>query len=276
MLGVTWLGSATIGDVTRPLCFIGDCHGEDRWVAHVLKRAAAAGARVAWALGDFGYWCHTPKGVQFLDRVQGYAEWRGVDVIFLRGNHENQEQLAVLADGAQGLVPVRPNVAFAPDGAVWEYSGLRFAVAGGAPSIDRDHRTPGLDWWPEETFSVAGYERLATVGTVDVVLAHDCPLEVAMSGLHDWQPGDDHREVMSSVANLVTPRWWLSAHYHRRVSQLVTTREGHRFRAELLDCDGTMTLGWLLADPAALALDGSDPRIRPKPGTLAPNELSVG
>ena len=269
------VGSGTIAPMTPPLCFIGDCHGEDRWVAHVLKRAEAGGAKVAWALGDFGYWCHTPSGVRFLDRVQGYAEGRGIDLIFLRGNHENQEQLALLADGATGLVPVRPNVAFAPDGTIWEHAGLRFAVAGGAPSIDMDQRTPGLDWWPTETLSVAGSERLAAAGPVDVVLAHDCPLEVAMSGLHDWPPGDAHREVMSSVADLLTPRWWFSAHYHRKVSEMVTTRRGHHVRAEILACEGTMTLGWLLVDPAALTVDGSDPRIHPAAGKLTPNRISL-
>ena len=259
--------------MTPPLCFIGDCHGEERWVAHVLKRAAAAGAKVAWALGDFGYWCHTPGGVRFIDRVQGYAEGRGFDLIFLRGNHENQEQLANLAHGATGLVPVRPNVSFAPDGTIWEHAGLRFAIAGGAPSIDMDQRTPGLDWWPNETFSSASFERLDVAGPVDVVLAHDCPLEVTMSGLHDWPPGDAHRDLMSTVADLLTPRWWLSAHYHRKVSQMVTTRGGHRFRAEILDCDGTMTLGWLLVDPSALAADGADPRIEPAAGKLSSNRI---
>jgi hypothetical protein len=74
---------------------------------------------------------------------------------------------------------------------------------------------------------------------------------------------------MSEIWNSARPRWWLSAHYHQRISEQVS-RNGFTTRFEILDCNlsGENGLGWMIVDNEALLLAGNDPIISPPTGQL--------
>ena len=62
-----------------------------------------------------------------------------------------------------------------------ETSRFEFFFVRGAKSVDRDSRTEGFDWWPEEELqeSHAALVRTAYAAALPkIVLSHDCPLEV--------------------------------------------------------------------------------------------------
>lgn len=101
-------------------------------------------------LGDFGFWEHEWGGRRYLDLVQERCEKRGVHVVWIDRNHENDDRLATYTTGRRELVAIRPSIFYAPRGARWRWSGRSFAALGGAHSIDFASRVPGLDWWAGE------------------------------------------------------------------------------------------------------------------------------
>lgn len=73
-----------------------------------------------------------------------------------------------------------PNIFFPEDGAA-EINGLRFLIAGGAYSVDKDYRIElGKKWFPDEQMSKEDKLRVRAVvennNKFDYVLSHTCPI----------------------------------------------------------------------------------------------------
>lgn len=119
----------------------------------------------------------------------------------------------------------------------WEYQprgtvedGVLFI--GGAFSIDRGHRTLGVDWFTEEMISYADQERVYTaieeVGAANIhtVISHDCPKRFPVldeveriNGSIVRLPRTPNRDFLDHVFTLVSPKRWLFGHYHVPWSQ---------------------------------------------------------
>ncbi len=246
------------------ITFVGDSHGNAAWLGFAIRAAESNGSHRLVQLGDFGLW-PGHRGEVFLDEVAERLERHDVQLVFIDGNHDWHEQRLRLKPEEDGLVTLRPRLRYAPRGAVFEIApGVRALAVGGAPSIDRDVRTQGVDWWPEEVLSFVEIERCLDAGPVDLVIAHDAPIEVPIPGIDDlWKPGVIHRKVMSALWSRARPRWWFSGHYHQRVSVIVDDPAGFATRFEVLDCDLAQNSGrgWVAVDFEALKLAGDDPSV---------------
>jgi len=136
-------------------------------------------------LGDFGLDINfnqdeKPKWFLWLDK----QPWT---TLFVDGNHDDFEWLSKLPieDKFNGKVGrASENIFHLRRGEVYNIGWSTFFVMGGAHSIDKQLRTFGIDWWPQEipSYSEWNYaiDNLEKVNyTVDNVLAHTMPSDIA-------------------------------------------------------------------------------------------------
>jgi len=209
---------------------VGDTHGNRRWwETEVLPRAERAEADLICQLGDFGYWPqrHGPAR-EFIKTV---AE-SPIPVLFLDGNHEDHVSLRAAVAEVRARTPLNPtspvplggSLLYLPRGARLVWGGVRVAALGGAHSIDRLMRTPGLDWFKEESIDLDDLELLASGGSVDVLLTHDVPAGAPVQGLpleempNAWR-GEipdalAHRILVQQGLDAVRPSVLLHGHFH--------------------------------------------------------------
>lgn len=262
--------SPTLADLaTRDTCDVlvaGDTHGNNEWCADLVRLTTRLGLDVVVQLGDFGYWEHTDWGRVFLDDLQAVCAAAGVLWVFIDGNHENHEMLRSLPVSPDGTVKVRDNIVWLPRGFRFNIAGVSFAAFGGAYSIDRRSRVTGRSWWPGEEITD---DDLAALGTeqVDVLLTHDMPLGITVTGLTRIHPDDDarsylQRRYVTEAVSAVKPKLLLHGHWHvRHRSELRVTGAGgqHELRVEGLAADGDPG-GWAVLRLADLGLYSLPPR----------------
>ena len=135
--------------------------------------------------GDFGMpWDGSNEEKYWL----GWLCDRPWTTLFVDGNHECFPYLAELPESERwgGRVQVYhdyPGIVHLMHGEVYDIDGARIFAMGGAASHDKQWRTPGWDWFPEEMPRVvelcAAEGRLETVGwQVDYVVSHCCATRI--------------------------------------------------------------------------------------------------
>jgi predicted phosphodiesterase len=196
--------------MTRSL-MVGDTHGNWGFWTHVFKWAKHLECDQIIQLGDFGLWPGS-KGQSYLNKIDKASEESGIKVKAVLGNHDDWDQSDKLTDRN-----VRPNIHLFNKIDSFEQDGVKFGVIGGAVSIDRAYRTPGISYWPQETLTEGDVGAGIDIGKVDIMLTHD-----AGNGLPIW-PGffkDDpisnaNRNAMQAIEDAIRPDLWLHGHYHR-------------------------------------------------------------
>lgn len=206
-------------DVCRVLV-VGDTHADAGMVRWANEWASRLGVDAILQVGDFGWWPNRRFAEPFfveLDRAP--VPW-----VFCDGNHEDH---SALDHGATSPQELADGVFWVPRGVVVEWVGRRLLFFGGAVSVDAEWRTPFLDWFPTETAGSAQLTRAFDAGTVDVVVAHDCPagaplaLEPRRFPERLVNAANAHRRVCRELAEAVAPKLWLAGHYHQRVTAQV-------------------------------------------------------
>jgi len=84
---------------------------------------------------------------------------------------------------------------------------------GGALSVDKAWRTPGYDWFHEETITTCDLDRLPDVH-VDIVISHTCPVEFEILD-DDKLDRDICQQALSHVLAKYHPSLWYFGHFHR-------------------------------------------------------------
>lgn len=169
--------------------------------------------------GDFG-------GVWAGDGTEKYwLNWfsnKPFTTLFIDGNHENHRRLAAEfpeVDFCGGRAhKIRENVFHLMRGYVFELEGNRIFAMGGAASHDKDHRTEGINWWPEELPSAEEYdcarESLERCGwNVDYVVTHCAPEEIQQKCFPGYEP-NELTAFLQEVSQRLTYRHWYFGHYH--------------------------------------------------------------
>lgn len=214
--------------------FLGDTHADLRFTLAAIDVAAREGAEAIVQVGDFGLWDHIQAGVDFLDGVDARLGERGLWLIFVDGNHECFERLYDPAiypiDHETGFRPIRSRILHAPRGLTWGMGDLNFLALGGASSIDGPDGPPwfpqardlGNGWWPDERISEADVGvamDAASLVPIDVMVTHDCPIEVAIPGINKTYPAAQRsRDAISEAMGYAQPQLLICGHYHRRHS----------------------------------------------------------
>jgi hypothetical protein len=223
------------------VAFAGDWHANARWGVKAIGYAADCGASVIVHLGDFGY----DFRAAYLGRLDRELARAGLRLLFVDGNHEAFPTLLRYPIRNNGLRQLTGRVWHLPRGFRWDWGGVRWLALGGAHSVDRPWREPGVSWWREETVTEADLNRAVAGGPADVLVAHDCPAGVEIPGLaesaHLWPAeelvaAEGHRRRLRAVVDLVRPSSVWHGHFHRRYS--ATTNLGYGpVSVHGLDCD---------------------------------------
>lgn len=194
--------------VGGPTRFIGDVHGKiNRYID------VAMGAERSVQVGDMGIGFLPPRDEQPIRDLHGNPARA-----FIRGNHDDPHRC-----------PSVPG--WIEDGAWDPESSMMFI--GGAWSIDRAWRTPGLDWWPEEQVSEKKFRvlhDLYTSARPRIMVTHDCPMAVAnrlfIEGTNERQYWTVTGSCLDAMFEDHQPAVWVFGHWHESRDEVI---EGCRF-----------------------------------------------
>lgn len=239
----------------------GDIHGA-KDIAKLQKTAFTEGRFLTKndflvILGDFGLVWHPAHGAHLphrntlrQDSIQTRAlgeeeYWLSFlsaqpwTTLFIDGNHENFDRLHAypVCDFFGGRASrIHDTVWYLRRGEVFQIDNKTCFVMGGASSIDRQWRTPGLDWWSQEVpspedFAKARHNLSCHGNAVDLVFTHTCPESVKrrlplsdMGKASKKKDIHDHTEGMLEgiAAGDLQFKHWYFAHFH--IDALVNER----------------------------------------------------
>ena len=171
------------------IAVVGDLHGNQAAASRALRHAADRGAQLVVQLGDFGWWPtaqrtpRKPYGEGFTVWVEQVCRRYDLRLLWVRGNHEHHPLLVEERRKRVGDDEVwwlHEHVGHWPDGLMLDVGGRCWLAVGGAHSVDRSLRTPGVDHFDTETLSKGEIDAIARAGhlDVDVVVAHEAPIGV--------------------------------------------------------------------------------------------------
>jgi predicted phosphodiesterase len=229
---------------------LGDTHGDSKWCVDVTRLAGELGVERILQVGDFGYWPNIEvdfaggQRVMWADWFLGEISWAcdqyGVaEWIVIDGNHDDHQALQTVLrqqPDDDGLQRLSSRVRYSPRGNSFMLAGMKFGTLGGAASIDalleewgvdfgRERYQRNVNWFPDlERPSMADAERLPE--SLDVLLAHEAPLEVDLRHLNGFpnicvppeiqQLADEARLVVSAALHATRPKLLIHGHWHGR------------------------------------------------------------
>ena len=273
---------------------VGDTHGSAAWLERVVYPAAERhDTDVIFQVGDFGWW---PR-IATNDAFWTLAQRSPVPLWWIDGNHEDHLRLEADIDktggpNAEGLVELGDNLFFVPRGSRFDFDGVSVVACGGAHSIDRRARTPGIDWFDQEHITDDDIERCVAGGHADILICHDAPAGWKIPNLpsegalpHLWHVELpecwDHRRRVARVMDGVTPSLVAHGHYHSGYRSSLDTgwgpmeivglsEDGTSASLALLDCeDATWRIDQVTQPGAAHDVTSSAPRERRRAGRQA-------
>ncbi|MFE5290370.1 metallophosphoesterase [Nocardia sp. NPDC056611] len=226
------------------IAIAGDWHANQHHAKRAIRWAAEQGAQAILHVGDFAFDMR-PK---FFAAVQRALEDTGLVLGWVDGNHDHHERLnALVADHGRTAIPLRPNIFYLPRTYRWEWKGTSFLALGGAHSVDRPWRTPGREWWPGETITIAQAQRATDDGLADVMITHDVPAGVRIPCIEgnplgfparEIEAAEQHRELLRRVVDQVQPKRLFAGHYHCRLTTpLDDISRGYRTMVTILADD---------------------------------------
>lgn len=210
--------------MTKKILVIGDTHGE--W-GELNKLIQKKNPEIVLQCGDFGYW---PKfsGTNVLGKQRINHDGRIVRSIwhqcgiknhdiaihFCDGNHEDHWALADLDKKNDNQIC--PKVFYQKRGSILTLpDGRNVLFMGGADSIDKEHRTVGLDWFPEEYIRLRDVIDLPDM-RIDVVISHTCPEEFLYNLKFNYiKSVDPSCKALSYILEKYQPKQWFFGHWHQ-------------------------------------------------------------
>lgn len=184
------------------LLLIGDIHGKYQSYREIIK---ATDADRSIQIGDFG-WGFPGDETEFMQRAikPMVAEMEAGNHRFFRGNHDNTIK-------CRELDICLPDVHYEEDTDI-------FTIAG-ANSIDKEWRTEGFDWWPDEEMSMD--ELYAAIDLYEkvkpsVVISHEAPEDIVpyMFQWYRQEYPSRTRQALASMLSIHKPSLWVFGHWH--------------------------------------------------------------
>jgi hypothetical protein len=158
----------TLPDARVAVC--GDWHGNLAWLRTLTPAIAALAPEVTTVLQLGDWWMDTNAS----DRIFTDA---GIERVYVTlGNHEPWGNIIPLQRAHPGeAVRVSDVTWLLPRPARLHIGGREMLSLGGAASVDREWRTEGIDWWPDENITDAHVATAIEGGPADVMLTHESP-----------------------------------------------------------------------------------------------------
>jgi hypothetical protein len=223
------------------ICITGDTHGtidisKLNHVASALRKVDDENHYMIIA-GDFGMiWQQSYSDSQIntkdmiaIRRVYEKKPWI---TLFVDGNHENfdiLDNLPVTEKWGGKVHEITPYCYHLMRGEVYDIEGVKILALGGAHSVDKAYRKPGVSWWPQEELSEADVANAKANlakhnNEVDFVVSHACPQHVLSffeSQLPPWDAswwgpkGEDKTcKRLSDATKDAKYKAWYFGHYH--------------------------------------------------------------
>ena len=171
------------------LIIVGDIHAEWNKLNTLINKKKPD---IILQCGDFGIWPYHKECS--LDKIKN----GDCKIYFADGNHEHHDYLNTLTNNE-----IAPNI---------------FYMKRGSESIDKNTRTIGVDWFPQEVISQKDFENLPSTNTkIDIVISHTCPLEFDLGDrFKDTQKHKDcSRVALSRILEMYPSiRKYYFGHYH--------------------------------------------------------------
>jgi predicted phosphodiesterase len=206
----------------------GDTHGDvsrliqGEWLtSHIVSKGD-----VVFILGDFGViFDNVPTSIE----KNTLAKMAKKDYIFMVvcGNHENHPRLynlpkTELFGGNVGVIK-KDKIFHCRRGEIYTIEDKKFFTFGGATSIDRHLRIPGVSWWKEEVPSPAemdyGLSNLEKHQyAVDYILAHTAPEDISKILIKQfnsfYNDPDPTRKYLEHVCKCCSFTGFYCGHWH--------------------------------------------------------------
>lgn len=132
---------------------------------------------------------------------------------WLDGNHENHDQLDI-DRGAYQL-----NMIYMSRGSVNHFYNdkiqpVRAMFFGGTTSPDFYQRTPGVNWWPQESIKYSQVAKaLAVEKPIEIMFTHDHPASFPYKKYNN-QYGKADQDFLEVLRNHFKPKWHFFGHHH--------------------------------------------------------------
>ena len=191
---------------------IGDVHGRFGDMNSLLNKKKP---EIVLQLGDFGYWPRFANHVdKFGNKIKITEPKAGkAKIYWCDGNHEDHHSLKNAPLDGQ----LWPNVFYQRRGSTITLPDGRVVLfMGGAESVDKQYRTEGKTWFPEESITQADIDAIPT-GKIDIIVSHTCPMEFEMQSMFGNHPERGSRMALSIILEKVQPKEWFFGHWHQRV-----------------------------------------------------------
>ena len=177
-------------------------------------------ADIILQVGDLGYWPrwtpkmwwpqrHRPKAIPTIKSPK-------TKIYFCDGNHEDHATLQALPKPE-----IFPNVFYMKRGSIMTLpDGRNILFMGGANSYDKEDRTCGIDWFPQENITYEELERIPKDTRIDIVISHTCPQHfdiehmLKRKTIQYGRVADSNREILSHILKEFRPKLWYFGHWH--------------------------------------------------------------
>lgn len=182
----------------------GDIHNEFGRLNEIISKKRPD---LVICCGDFGYWPNVPWGASLSNIKLQTAE----KLLWCDGNHEDHWALK-----QRETDELAPGVIYMPRGSTYTLpDGRTIMFMGGAWSIDKEMRTMGVDWFPEETICPADLYDLPEI-KVDIFITHTCPDELVMDLIKFYpeKKYEPSNQALSELWKMYKPDLWIFGHWH--------------------------------------------------------------
>lgn len=147
-------------------------------------------------------------------------ERRSFTTAYIDGNHENHHAISLfpVEEWNGGKVHrISPSIVHLMRGECYNINGKKIFTMGGATSIDKIWRKPGISWWAEEMPSKKEYEHAketikANSGTFDYIITH-CTATDIQRRINPKFDVDQLTDFFNTLIDLKYKKW-LFGHYH--------------------------------------------------------------
>jgi Icc-related predicted phosphoesterase len=222
--------------------FVGDTHGNIDNFTKILHYAKENEVHQIIQVGDFGWWPRWEKGKYFIEQSNFMIKYLGLEpIIFIPGNHEDYFSIKDIYNVPE-LHKVADYIYLAGRGYIDTIGDTRLMFVGGACSIDKDIRTEGWDYFPEEEISQRDCYRLCSIASqqkIDILVSHDV-IDGINLGIKLYDGFRSVRKALRSIAEIIRPLRVIHGHYHHRYFVLENFW-GHVTRIDGLGHDN----GWI-------------------------------
>ena len=180
------------------MIFIGDIHTKFEYLNKFKNKNLIQA-------GDFGYW---PEIIDFKS-----IKFNS-NIYFCDGNHENHWELKKLWY-KRTETKIIENIFYMPRLSYKNIEGYNILFIGGAESIDKNRRTIGFDWFPEETISYNDMlEENFPQQKIDIIVSHTCPLFCFKIMNIDQRLNDPSCIWLQEIYSIYKPKYWYFGHFH--------------------------------------------------------------